>query len=180
MIRIYLRPSGLHRHVATMLCLHVAASGFKSHAALPDNPTQAMAAHLTPLPVAPNVNWTDEVRTKLSSILSLMEMAEVEPAIGAENLLRNACCLRRDIGPRRRMAATSALSEAWREARAQGVFNRRDKPAEAEVLWSEASLTGSRSVRDLWAHKNLGEFNDKFSASVPPHGAVPLRVEAIL
>ncbi|MCF7786526.1 MAG: hypothetical protein K9N47_10415 [Prosthecobacter sp.] len=23
-----------------MLCLHVAASGFKSHAALPDNPTQ--------------------------------------------------------------------------------------------------------------------------------------------
>ena len=104
MVRIYLCPSGLHRHVATM-----------------------------------------------SSILSLMEMA-----------------------------ATSALSEAWREARAQALFNRRDKPAEAEVLWSEASLTGSRSVRDLWAHKNLGEFNDMFSASVPPHGAVPLRVEAIL
>ena len=88
MIRIYLRPSSLHRHVATMLCLHVAASCFKSHAALPDNPTQAMAAHLTPLPVAPNVNWTEEVRTKLSSILSLMEMAEVESDIGAENQLR--------------------------------------------------------------------------------------------
>ena len=71
-----------------MLCLHVAAFGFKSHAVLPDNPTQAKAAHLPPLPMALNVNWTDEVRTKLSSILSFMEMAEVESAIGAENLLR--------------------------------------------------------------------------------------------
>ena len=61
--------------------------------------------------------------------------------------------------------------------KAVGLFNRGDKPAEVEVLWNEAGLAGSRSVRDLWTHKNLGAFNEKFSASVPPHGALLLRVK---
>lgn len=61
--------------------------------------------------------------------------------------------------------------------KAVALFNRGDKPTEVEVLWSEAGFAGSRAIRDLWTHKNLGAFNDKFSASVPPHGAVLLRVK---
>lgn len=106
-----------------MVCIHVVAAGFKSHAALPDNPTQALAAHLTPLPLSPDTNWSDEVRTKLSAILSLMEKAESESAIGGEELLRKAYNSRNDIGPMRRMAAAAALCSAWREARTLGLFN---------------------------------------------------------
>ncbi|MEO7934387.1 MAG: glycoside hydrolase family 27 protein [Chthoniobacterales bacterium] len=61
--------------------------------------------------------------------------------------------------------------------KAVGLFNRGDAAADVEVLWSEASLAGSRKVRDLWAHKDLGSFSDKFTVTVPPHGAVTLRVK---
>jgi hypothetical protein len=31
-------------------------------------------------------------------------------------------------------------------------------------------------VRDLWAHADIGTFKDKFTALVPAHGAVMVRV----
>jgi alpha-galactosidase len=31
-------------------------------------------------------------------------------------------------------------------------------------------------VRDLWAHKDLGSFENEFTAQVPRHGAVMVRV----
>lgn len=34
------------------------------------------------------------------------------------------------------------------------------------------------SVRDLWAHKNLGTFTSKFTANVASHGVVMLKVTA--
>jgi hypothetical protein len=46
-----------------------------------------------------------------------------------------------------------------------------------ELLWSEAGLSGNREVRDLWLHRDLGSFNEKFSVSVPGHGAVLLGVK---
>jgi hypothetical protein len=60
--------------------------------------------------------------------------------------------------------------------KAVGLFNRSEKPMEVEALWSDAGLTGSHLVRDLWVHKLLGAFNNKYSALVPPHGVVLLRV----
>jgi alpha-galactosidase len=34
----------------------------------------------------------------------------------------------------------------------------------------------SAAVRDLWAHKDLGKFTGKFSASVSSHGVVMMTV----
>jgi alpha-galactosidase len=31
-------------------------------------------------------------------------------------------------------------------------------------------------VRDLWAHADRGTFTEKYSATVPPHGVVMVRV----
>jgi alpha-galactosidase len=33
------------------------------------------------------------------------------------------------------------------------------------------------SVRDLWLHKDLGQFKDSFSAQVPPHSVVMISVK---
>ena len=48
----------------------------------------------------------------------------------------------------------------------------------AHTMWVEfweIGLNGAASVRDLWLHQDLGVMNN-FSAPVPPHGCVVLRV----
>jgi alpha-galactosidase len=57
------------------------------------------------------------------------------------------------------------------------LFNTRDAgPAPVEVVWSEIGLNGTRAVRDLWAKKDLGTYQDRFSDSLPQHGAGLYRV----
>lgn len=51
------------------------------------------------------------------------------------------------------------------------IFNLNDEPVEIPVLFSQLGLTGDCKVRDLWMHKDLGSFNEKFSEKVNPHGA---------
>ena len=53
------------------------------------------------------------------------------------------------------------------------LFNLSDKPKiDIPVSWGQISLSDSTyKVRDLWAKKDLGDFKDRFSASIPAHGA---------
>lgn len=62
-------------------------------------------------------------------------------------------------------------------SKAIGLFNRSDAAQDVELNWSDAGLTGKQMLRDLWQHKNLGEFDKQFVAQVPSHGAVLLRDE---
>ena len=61
---------------------------------------------------------------------------------------------------------------------AVGLFNRGFSAAEVQVHWSDLKLTGPQPVRDLWLHKDLGAFSDTFSATVPPHGTVLVKIGA--
>jgi len=38
--------------------------------------------------------------------------------------------------------------------------------------------TTKQPVRDLWLHEDLGEFDNRFSATVPPHGTVLVKIGA--
>jgi hypothetical protein len=58
--------------------------------------------------------------------------------------------------------------------KAIGLFNRGDKAAEVSLQWADAGLSGYRTLRDLWNHKDLGAHQGKFAVSVPAHGAVML------
>ena len=62
-------------------------------------------------------------------------------------------------------------------SKAIGLFNRSDAAQPVELNWSDAGLTGKQKLRDLWAHKDLGTFEGKFSVQVPSHGAVLLRAD---
>jgi alpha-galactosidase len=58
-----------------------------------------------------------------------------------------------------------------------GLFNRGDQAADMSVNWDSVGL-GSRnhSARDLWQHKTVDVSASTYSASVPAHGVVMLRV----
>jgi hypothetical protein len=60
--------------------------------------------------------------------------------------------------------------------RAVALLNRTGSTANITVNWNDISLTGSASVRDLWAHSNLGSFSTSYTASVPSHGVVMLKI----
>jgi alpha-galactosidase len=59
---------------------------------------------------------------------------------------------------------------------AVGLFNRGAATAKVTAKWSDVGAKGSHAVRDLWAHKDLGKMADTFSAEVPSHGVVMIRI----
>ena len=59
---------------------------------------------------------------------------------------------------------------------AVGIFNRGPDAYTLTVKWSDLGLTGPQLVRDLWRQKDLGAFTDQFSAPVPSHGVVLVRI----
>jgi alpha-galactosidase len=73
--------------------------------------------------------------------------------------------------------------EVWSKPLADGsralvLFNRSFQSAEIAANWTELGYPPkiSAEVRDLWMHKSLGRKTGGFSATVPSHGVVMVRV----
>jgi len=70
--------------------------------------------------------------------------------------------------------------EVWKKPLEKGVavglFNRSAAAAKISVKWQEVGVAKASKVRDLWAHKDIAAPTE-FSAEVPSHGVVMLRVE---
>jgi alpha-galactosidase len=64
----------------------------------------------------------------------------------------------------------------WDGTLAVGLFNR--SPLEREIVakWSDLGLRGSQPVRCLWRHQDLAAADGSFSAKVPAHGALLLKI----
>ena len=82
--------------------------------------------------------------------------------------------------PGRRVFKSDDL-EVWaREledgSRAVGLFNRGEFESKVVARWSGLGLAGPRRVRDLWRQKDLGTYDSQFSALVPQHGVVMVRM----
>jgi alpha-galactosidase len=59
---------------------------------------------------------------------------------------------------------------------AVGLFNRGNSEASIAVNWQDLKLSGKHKVRDQWLHKDLGSVGDGFSAEVPSHGVILIRI----
>ena len=58
-----------------------------------------------------------------------------------------------------------------------GLFNLSSDPRTMSIQWIDLGLKGRRKkVRDVWRQHNLGSFRDGFTASVPPHGVMLMKV----
>jgi alpha-galactosidase len=62
-------------------------------------------------------------------------------------------------------------------SQAVGLFNRGESVNPVTVKFTDIGVFGSATVRDLWAHKDLGSFQDHYTASVPVHGVVMVKVK---
>jgi alpha-galactosidase len=62
------------------------------------------------------------------------------------------------------------------DAAAVVLFNRAEIAQKITVSWSQIGRSGAQAVRDLWLKQDLGTFNNAYSATVNPHGAVMLKI----
>jgi alpha-galactosidase len=62
-------------------------------------------------------------------------------------------------------------------SRAVVLLNRSSIATAMTVTWWRIGLpAGAARVRDLWAHADRGTFTNRFSAPVPPHAVVMVRI----
>jgi hypothetical protein len=66
--------------------------------------------------------------------------------------------------------------QVWRVKNADGsftvaLFNLANAPGKVTAGWSDVGFQGAAAVRDLWSHKDLGEFKDEFPATLEPHAS---------
>jgi alpha-galactosidase len=88
------------------------------------------------------------------------------------------------LGRQGRCVSRHGDTEVWARPLADGsraviLFNRGSSELEVSVNWEELGYPGHlrAAVRDLWQHKDLGDFTGKFSASVASHGVVMTTVK---
>jgi alpha-galactosidase len=88
------------------------------------------------------------------------------------------------LGAQGKPISASTTQEVWSKrlsgsaTYAVALLNRGDAAADITVTWSMLGLTtGGATVRDLWAHQDLGSLATSYTASaVPSHGVVMLKV----
>ena len=61
-------------------------------------------------------------------------------------------------------------------SKAVGLFNPGSDLAEVSIDWGTLGIKGEQRVRDLWRQKDLGIHAEKFTAEVPSHGVVLVRL----
>ncbi len=87
------------------------------------------------------------------------------------------------LGKEATRASKNGDLEVWSRpladgSHAVGLFNRGETPATVTARWSDIGVSGSASVRDLWAHADHGTVSDQYSAEVPAHGVVLVKLES--
>jgi alpha-galactosidase len=85
------------------------------------------------------------------------------------------------LGKQAKRVRVNGVLEVWAKemedgSRAVGLFNRGQKRSDVTVAWSDLGVTGKLDVRDLWQQKDIGSFDQRFTASVPRHGAILVRI----
>ncbi len=63
-------------------------------------------------------------------------------------------------------------------SKALGLFNEGESPMPVSVRFKDIGLSGEVSVRDLWERKDTGVFSGSYTAQVPRHGVVMLKLKS--
>ena len=61
-------------------------------------------------------------------------------------------------------------------AMAVGLFNKALDTAQISFKLKQLGISGTQTIRDIWRQKDIAQTNDTFSADVPPHGVILLKV----
>ncbi len=138
-----------------------------------------------------NGGMTDtEYRTHMSlwsllaaPLLAGNDLRHVTPAIMEILTNKEVIAIDQDaLGKQAQRLSKNGGLEVWARpladgSEAVGLFNRGAASAKVTASKSDLKINGDFSVRDLWAHADRGKFGDAFSADVPSHGVVLVKLK---
>ena len=75
------------------------------------------------------------------------------------------------------MVYSKTIEEAHGKVRAVALYNSTGLARTIRVNFNDIQLSGKGRIRDLWEHKDLGEFTGYYEVRVPAHGIAMLRIE---
>jgi alpha-galactosidase len=117
-----------------------------------------------------------------SPLLAGNDIRDMKPSIAAILMNKEVIAIDQDkLGKQGVRVAQEGTVEVWAKPLADGghsvaLFNRGDAAAKVTAKWSDIGVKGSHKVRDLWKHADLGKVADQYSAEVPSHGVVMIKI----
>ncbi len=118
-----------------------------------------------------------------SPLLAGNDIRDMKPEIAGILMNKEVIAIDQDkLGKQGKRIAKDGEKEIWSKPLADGgeavaLFNRGADTASVTAKWSDLGITGSHTVRDLWKHADLGKKSGEFSAMVPSHGVVLVRIK---
>jgi alpha-galactosidase len=116
-------------------------------------------------------------------LLAGNDVRNMTPATKAILLNRDIIAIDQDpLGKPAELAKTEGNVEVWtrpldHHATALAFFNKSETPAIVKVSWHDLKLKTPARARDLWAGKNVPVSGSGYTAHVPGHGSVVLRLQ---
>lgn len=133
----------------------------------------------------------DEYRTHFSlwailaaPLIAGNDLTEMTPYTVAMLTNREVIAVDQDLlGKQGFRIAQEGPFEVWMKPLADGskavaLFNRQHTVERMTVNFSEIGVNGMASIRDLWLKQELGKFKGSYSAYVPSHGVVLVKIKA--
>jgi alpha-galactosidase len=144
----------------------------------------------------PTLHETKLSKTEQMTHITMWAMLAAPLLIGCDmsnldqftlDLLTNDDVLAVDQDPLGKQAVSKKSdkkSEIWARPLSDGsmavaLFNKSEKSEEISVTWKELGAAETQKVRDLWQRKDLGLYDARFSATVPPHGTALIKASPV-
>ena len=115
-------------------------------------------------------------------LLAGNDLRDVKPGILEILTNKEAIAVNQDkLGKQGVRVAKNGDLEVWARpladgGHAVGLFNRGAAAAKVTAKWSDIGVKGAHKVRDLWAHADRGKVKDEYTAEVPSHGVVMIKI----
>ena len=115
-------------------------------------------------------------------LLAGNDIRDMRPEIAAILMNKEVVAVDQDkLGRQGVRVSQDGSVEVWSKPLADGglavgLFNRGEATAKVTAKWSDLGLSGSHKLRDLWKHEDLGAKTGEYSAEVPSHGVVMVKV----
>jgi alpha-galactosidase len=87
------------------------------------------------------------------------------------------------LGKQAGQVSNKEYAQVWAKdledgSKAVGLFNLDDDSQEVTAKFADLKVSGKQTVRDLWRQKDLADAEDQFSATVPAHGVMLIKLHA--
>jgi alpha-galactosidase len=132
----------------------------------------------------------DEYKTHMSlwcieaaALLAGNDIRDMKPEVAEILMNKEVIAVDQDkLGKQGTRVSKNGDLEVWSKpladgGHAVGLFNRGADTAQVTAKWSDLGIQGAHNVRDLWKHADLGKESDEFTATVPTHGVVMVKIK---